>query len=147
VQSFLVHTREPLTLLRELGFRRTLSFVTLTGITFLNLMIGLPTWLGALAWGAWHKLRDGSTPAVWSGTASTRDAFLLIGSAIVLLLMAALLQAAGAVVARRWRLVPYSLLVPLYWILLGIAVWRSLWQLIFAPFGWEKTAHGRQVLR
>lgn len=143
VQSFLVHTRNPFRLLRELGFRRTLSFVTLTGITFLNLLIGLPTWLGALAWGAIHKLRAGGIfTTMHNAPEATRDAALLIGSAIVLLLMAALLQAAGAIAARQWKLVPYGLLVPLYWILLGIAVWRSLWQLLFRPFGWEKTAHG-----
>ena len=57
---------------------------------------------------------------------------------IVLLLMAALLQAARAIVARQWQLATYCLLVPLHWILLGIAVWRSLWQIVFQPFGWKK---------
>ncbi len=143
VQSFLVHTRNPFCLLQELRFRRTLSFVTLTGITFLNLLIGLPTWLGALAWGTIHKLRAGEILTHMNvAPEGTRDAALLIGSAIVLLLMAALLQAAGAIIARQWKLVPYGLLVPLYWVLLGIAVWRSFWQLVFQPFGWEKTTHG-----
>jgi cellulose synthase/poly-beta-1,6-N-acetylglucosamine synthase-like glycosyltransferase len=142
VQSFLVHTRQPRCLLRELGFRRALSFVTLTGITFLNLLIGLPTWLGALLWGALSNDR-GASSFLASGDGSTCDAGLLIGSAIVLLLMAALLQGAGAVVSRQWKLLPYSLLIPVYWVLLGIAVWRSMWQLIITPFGWEKTDHGK----
>jgi hypothetical protein len=34
------------------------------------------------------------------------------------------------------------LLLPLHWLLLSIAAWRALYQLIFNPFHWEKTAHG-----
>jgi len=141
IQSFLVHFRNPIQLYRELSFRRTLSFVALTGITWLNLLIGLPTWIGALMWGGiyqFHKstFSDGVIPN------TPLEMLLLIGSAIVLLLMAALLQVAGAVAMRQWKLLPYGLLAPFYWILLGIAVWRSLWQLCISPFGWEKTMHG-----
>jgi cellulose synthase/poly-beta-1,6-N-acetylglucosamine synthase-like glycosyltransferase len=144
VQSFLVHTRHPGTLLRELGLRRTIAFSTLTGITFLNLLIGLPTWLGATLWSATHSLRGGESIATVVPFSNARDAFLLTSSAIVLLALAVLLQMAGAIIARQWRLIPYGLLTPLYWILLSIAVWRSVWQLVLLPFGWEKTTHGSE---
>jgi hypothetical protein len=42
---------------------------------------------------------------------------------------------------RRWRLVPYALLMPFYWVLLGVAAWNGMWQLLVAPFSWEKTPH------
>lgn len=35
-----------------------------------------------------------------------------------------------------------ALISPLYWILLAIAAWKGIWQLIFKPHYWEKTVHG-----
>jgi hypothetical protein len=34
------------------------------------------------------------------------------------------------------------LLIPIYWVLLSIAVWRALIQLVHDPYRWEKTMHG-----
>src|SRR5665213_727767 len=34
------------------------------------------------------------------------------------------------------------LLTPLHWLLLSLAAWRALYQLIAAPYVWEKTEHG-----
>jgi hypothetical protein len=35
-----------------------------------------------------------------------------------------------------------ALLIPVYWIMMSIAAYKALWQLIAAPQFWEKTAHG-----
>ena len=35
-----------------------------------------------------------------------------------------------------------ALTVPAYWILMSIAAYKGLWQLIHNPFFWEKTHHG-----
>ena len=44
---------------------------------------------------------------------------------------------------RRWlALVPYSLTVMWYWVLMSVAAWKGFWQLITKPFYWEKTQHG-----
>jgi hypothetical protein len=32
--------------------------------------------------------------------------------------------------------------IPFYWLLLSVAAWRALFQLVFAPHRWEKTEHG-----
>jgi hypothetical protein len=40
--------------------------------------------------------------------------------------------------ATAWVL----LLTPLHWLLLSLAAWRALYQLIVAPYRWEKTEHG-----
>lgn len=36
----------------------------------------------------------------------------------------------------------YLLTLPLYWVLISIAGWRALYQLLFNPHFWEKTTHG-----
>ena len=44
---------------------------------------------------------------------------------------------------RNWlSLVPYSVTVFWYWVLMSIAAWKGAWQLITKPFYWEKTEHG-----
>jgi|GEM_PF-3568591 cellulose synthase/poly-beta-1,6-N-acetylglucosamine synthase-like glycosyltransferase len=35
-----------------------------------------------------------------------------------------------------------ALISPLYWVLISLAAWKGLWQLIFKPHYWEKTVHG-----
>jgi hypothetical protein len=40
--------------------------------------------------------------------------------------------------ANAWVL----LLTPVHWLLLSLAAWRALHQLIAAPYAWEKTEHG-----
>jgi hypothetical protein len=37
---------------------------------------------------------------------------------------------------------PTLVLVPVHWLLLSLAAWRALYQLIRDPHGWEKTEHG-----
>ena len=48
-----------------------------------------------------------------------------------------------APIRRGWLdLIPYSLTAFGYWVLISIAAYRALWQLIRSPFYWEKTQHG-----
>jgi cellulose synthase/poly-beta-1,6-N-acetylglucosamine synthase-like glycosyltransferase len=35
-----------------------------------------------------------------------------------------------------------ALLSPLYWVLISIAAWKGVWQLLVKPHYWEKTVHG-----
>jgi hypothetical protein len=34
------------------------------------------------------------------------------------------------------------LLIPVHWLLLSLAAWRALYQLVRDPYRWEKTEHG-----
>jgi hypothetical protein len=44
---------------------------------------------------------------------------------------------------RGWlELTPYGLTVFWYWVLMSVAAFKGLWQLIVNPFYWEKTQHG-----
>jgi hypothetical protein len=48
---------------------------------------------------------------------------------------------------RRWELVPHTLMMPIYWVLISAAAYRAIWQLSSAPFLWEKTAHRARTRR
>jgi glycosyltransferase XagB len=48
-----------------------------------------------------------------------------------------------APIRRGWLgLIPYSLTAFGYWVLMSVAAYKALWQLISRPFYWEKTQHG-----
>src|SRR6185436_10462637 len=57
--------------------------------------------------------------------------------------------ALGTVAAARrgrLRLAAHALMMPVYWLGISYAAYRALWQLIWAPFYWEKTEHaGRRT--
>jgi hypothetical protein len=49
---------------------------------------------------------------------------------------------AAATMKRGWyRLAAYSVFMPFYWVLISLAAYRAMAQLVTAPYFWEKTAH------
>lgn len=40
-----------------------------------------------------------------------------------------------------WKVV---LFIPVYWLMISLAAWRSVWQLWLRPHHWEKTTHRRK---
>jgi cellulose synthase/poly-beta-1,6-N-acetylglucosamine synthase-like glycosyltransferase len=135
MQTSLVHARRPLSLIREIGFRRFASFALLiagTPITFLGVIplyvltavtIFVPTeWLSPFfpVWLLWITLVN----------------FIIGNSAMVYLSMM------GPYKRGTFDLILWSLLNPVYWILHSLASYKALWQLLFKPHYWEKTEHG-----
>ena len=53
-----------------------------------------------------------------------------------------LIYVIACVKLKKYRLTPLAMLMPAYWVLLSIASWRGLIQLIKKPFYWDKTSHG-----
>lgn len=51
----------------------------------------------------------------------------------------------------RWHQYPrrplYGICMILYWLLISVAAWRALWQLLVCPHRWEKTMHGTAKCR
>ncbi len=135
MQTTLVHARQPLALVRQIGLRRFLSFVLLiagTPATFLGvipfyvitaLTIVLP--IDALVtlfpvWLLWLTLLN-----------------FVVGNVIMIYL-----SMMGPYKRGTFHLVLWALLNPLYWLLHSIAAYKGLWQLITKPHYWEKTDHG-----
>jgi hypothetical protein len=53
------------------------------------------------------------------------------------------LTVAGLMRARKAALIPYQLLLPIYWLLHAIATVRAAYELLTRPYFWAKTPHGR----
>jgi glycosyltransferase XagB len=139
MQTSLVHLRHPVELFRTVGLRQTMGFGLLIGGTPLSFLFTPPLYLLLLVSLIW----DPETIAeympgwvLWAGLVN-----LLVGN--VLMIYVTMM---GAFRRRRYRLVPWALLNPLYWLLHALAAYKGLWQLIFKPHYWEKTDHGLSTL-
>jgi cellulose synthase/poly-beta-1,6-N-acetylglucosamine synthase-like glycosyltransferase len=135
MQTLLVHTRRPLHMIRTTGLLGFLGFVFFIGGTVLSALFNPLFWLLYI---------------VWLGLASSGfDA--VFPQFLLLIALANLLAGNGAFMflsmiaplRRGWlSLIPYSLTAFGYWVLISIAAYKGLWQLIHNPFYWEKTRHG-----
>lgn len=135
IQTFLVHTRRPVQLMRRVGPLGTIGFISFIGGTMLSGLINPVFWAISIIWLVTRQFGFEALipPAlVWISLSS-----LIIGNGLLIH------QLMLAPVARRqFRLVPYALTVVWYWVLMSIAAWKGLAQLVTNPFYWEKTQHG-----
>jgi cellulose synthase/poly-beta-1,6-N-acetylglucosamine synthase-like glycosyltransferase len=135
MQTLLVHTRHPLRFMRTIGPLGFLGFVFFIGGTVLSGLLSPVFWLLYMAW----------VIAAISGLEAVFPEPLLFLSLFNLLAGngALMFLSMMAPIRRGWlNLIPYSLTAFAYWVILSIAAYRGLWQLLRNPFYWEKTHHG-----
>lgn len=155
MQTWLVHMRNPFRLYRELGLKGFLGFQAMLFGTFFLPLANPVLWIMMIIWFA--------TKAAWisqlfPGPMYYAALLLLVGgnSFFIYSAVVGMYWTVNDVIthqdARSTRAEPlsYEVLksaagIPLYWILLSLASYRALWQLIFKPNHWEKTAHGHSA--
>jgi cellulose synthase/poly-beta-1,6-N-acetylglucosamine synthase-like glycosyltransferase len=135
MQTWLVHMRNPVRTARELGPTGFWTLQALTaGIFFSALfhpfLIALTVWL---------LVEDPFQVSVM--TALNLEVFVL-GYGVAMLAGAKALRQRGL---KGWWFTIATM--PLYWLLMSVAAWMALWQLVFAPFKWNKTEHGLSKLQ
>ena len=145
MQTFAVHLRQPMRLTRELGVCKTIGLQILLGGLLLSALVH--PWFYIFL--ACEALGFSMLPTAMEGSkglyvnAITRWFFLLglINLAVGYIVAIAI---GSAAVSRRGRkeLILSSLMMPLYWLLISLAAYRALWQLVTTPHSWEKTEHG-----
>jgi glycosyltransferase XagB len=135
MQTVLVHTRRPLYLIRAAGLMGFLGFVFFIGGTVIAGLFNPIFWVLYLAW--LITSASGFDPVFPQVLLFISLFNLLAGNgAFTYLSMLAPIE-------RGWlNLIPYSLTVFGYWVLISIAAYKGLWQLLHNPFFWEKTQHG-----
>ncbi len=135
MQTFLVHLRHPVALVRTTGLRETLAFALLIGGTPLTFLLAPPLFALFIASLLFPGAGVASLFPSWVLEVSLFN--LLIGNGLMVYL-----SMMGAFKRRRYSLVPWALLNPVYWTLHSIAAYKAVWQLIRKPHHWEKTEHG-----
>jgi cellulose synthase/poly-beta-1,6-N-acetylglucosamine synthase-like glycosyltransferase len=132
MQTWLVHMRHPWRLYRQLGLWPFLTVQLIVGGNVLASLIHpiMLAWL-AVSVAIGLPLWNSYAAVAWFGTA-------LAGGYITSMALGAAGLLRRGLIAHAWVLV----LVPVHWLLLSLAVWRALYQLMRDPYRWEKTEHG-----
>jgi cellulose synthase/poly-beta-1,6-N-acetylglucosamine synthase-like glycosyltransferase len=135
IQTFIVHNRHPMALLKDLGLFRFLIFefyvggLISSGPAHLAFLVMTALYLAGVVWapplfaGAWGGLFI--TVFILGYASSLATSFL------------------GLARFGRLRLGWAQLLLPFYWALNSVAALRALVQLVAQPFVWEKTRHAQ----
>ena len=135
MQTFLVHTRRPLHLLRTTGPLGFFGFVFFIGGTVLSGLFNPVFWL---LYVVWLIAATSGFDAVFPEPLLFLSLFNLLAGNGALIFLNML-----APIRRGWLdLIPYSLTALAYWAMISIAAYKGLWQLLRNPFYWEKTRHG-----
>jgi glycosyltransferase XagB len=135
LETFVVHTRRPFLLYRQLGLKPMLRFVNLTaGMPIAN-MLNVGFWSLLLIW---YAGRPTFMNALFPGPVYYLCVVLFtVGNSVAILL--------GIISARstnKPHLLFAALLVPGYWFLQAVAAVKSVSQLLYNHSYWEKTVHG-----
>ena len=135
LQTFLVHSRNPVQLKRQVGWFGLLRFASIT--------LGPPviSLLNALFWSMFIMWEFGEPNFI----RQIFPAYVFYPAIASLVFGNSAIIYCGLVAARVDRkpyLLVATLTIPIYWIMMSIAAGKAFLQLVFQPSYWEKTAHG-----
>ena len=135
LQTFIVHTRAPRTLIREVGWKGTLHFCLFVGGTPIVAILNPVFWLMVVLWFVGHPQFIKAlfpAPVYYVGILTWAFGnFLLVYLTVI-----------SCQLVRRSELLWAALLVPVYWVMMSMAAVKAVWQLVIQPTHWEKTVHG-----
>lgn len=135
MQTFLVHTRHPVALYRQVGLKSSLLFLATIGGLIFTVLIS-PIFWALLAW--WLLAQPGWIPLLFPGPVY----YLALVSLLLGNFLFVFLGLLGAMSRGDDDITPYSLLVPIYWAMMSAAGYLAAYELIVRPFYWQKTEHG-----
>jgi cellulose synthase/poly-beta-1,6-N-acetylglucosamine synthase-like glycosyltransferase len=137
LQTWLVHTRHPVRLWRQLGTKRTLAFHLTMGLSTLTTLANPFFWgltLLYLCTGTRYVQAFFPPVSLYCGAAA-----MVIGNFLMVYCMMA-----GCLERGLFPAVRAMLSIPLYWALMSVAAYKALWQLARPDrrHFWELTEHG-----
>lgn len=135
LQTWLVHTRHPMQLWRELGLRGFIGFNLFVAGTPLLSLINPVFWTLTALWFLIH-------PPVVIALFPAWLYYLSLGVMVAGNFSLFYTWLISARIAGSRNLVFAALFVPVYWSLMSLAAVKAAVQLVVAPSFWEKTVHG-----
>lgn len=134
-KTWTVHMRTPRRLMRDLGLAGFLTFQLIVGGNVLAALV-YPIFLAGMLYELIAEAPR--TAEVIAGPLSGLHATTLVAGFLVAAWTGWLGLVRRRLASTAWVL----LLIPVYWLLLSLAAWRALYQLLRDPYRWEKTEHG-----
>jgi cellulose synthase/poly-beta-1,6-N-acetylglucosamine synthase-like glycosyltransferase len=135
MQTWLVHMRHPIKLIREIGLYPFFSFNMVVGGTFFGFLMNPIYWFITAIWFTtqWTLIQEVfPRPIFYLGCLA-----LYVGNFAFMYT-----NVAGCMRRQYYDMVKYALISPLYWALMSVGAWKGFIQLLYKPSYWEKTKHG-----
>lgn len=139
MQTYLVHMRHPIQVLRQGRLRKFLSLQIIVGTWTAVLLLNPFMWLLSLLYmilrpvSLYHQLFP--TPIFYLGTFC-----FVFGNFFYMYL-----HMIGCLRRKQYSLIKWVVLIPIYWALMSVSAFIALYQLIVKPHYWEKTQHGHHL--
>ncbi|HBE77367.1 MAG TPA: glycosyl transferase [Firmicutes bacterium] len=147
MQTWLVHMRHPVKLYREIGRNGFLGIQAVILGSVLLPIINPWLWFLLIWWYATHA--GWIAELFWGPIYFMALALLVIGNfyfvysnMVGMDWMIETTEKTKQKMPFSYNLIKYSLLSPIYWMLMSVAGYKALGQLFTDPFRWEKTQHG-----
>jgi glycosyltransferase XagB len=137
LQTWLVHNRNPLLLLKEVGPFGFCAVQCMTLGIFLSSLVH-PVFLLITAW-------NFLPPQFFTKIGEPNGPIMAYASFMLLLagyFSGILLSARGLRRAQHFGWFRTLIGIPAYWLLMSVAAWLALWDFCVAPHHWHKTRHG-----
>ena len=135
IQTWLVHMRHPIKLIKDIGFPAFFSFQMVVGGNIFTVILNPLYWIITAVW---FLFRFDFISSLFPGVIYYLGAFSLFFGNFAF----TYINVAGAMGRKYYDMVWAALISPIYWGLMSIGGWRGFLQLLTKPHYWEKTVHG-----
>ncbi len=136
IQTYLVHMRLPRATIRDLGWFRFLGLQVIMGGIILSALVHPWFYIAAVA-----ELTFGPILKMHPGPLSDFVKVFSITNLVLGYVTGVALGCVAVAGRRRLRLAASAWMMPAYWLLISLAAYRALFQLVSTPYSWEKTPH------
>jgi len=135
MQTYLVHMRSPVKLYKSIGHVGFWGFQFFIGGAVLSTLLAPILYVMYIFW----LVTDTHAYDVFFPSLVLYISLinLLLGNGYLIYL-----SMLGAFKRHLYSLIPFGLTMPIYWLMMSVAAYKALWQLVHNPFYWEKTLHG-----
>lgn len=141
IQTYLVHMRRPHEFITGWNNPHILTFQLIVGGKVLSMWINPFLWILTITYFAFRPFVGAFIESLYL----TPIFYLAIFSLVFGNFLYFYYYMIGAAKREQWDLVKYAFLVPIYWLMMSVASWKALYQIMFKPHYWEKTTHGLHI--
>jgi cellulose synthase/poly-beta-1,6-N-acetylglucosamine synthase-like glycosyltransferase len=142
MQTYLTHMRDPRRYAREGRLSELFWLQVIVGGRTLTQLVNPLLWLMTLAYVVFHQALTAPYHLLFPAPLFYPAVFCLVFGNLFYIYMYVI----GCLNREQYTLTFWALLVPVYWLLMSVAAYIALYQLLTRPHYWEKTRHGLSLL-
>ncbi len=138
IQTYIVHMRNPSDFITTWKNPHILTFQVILGTKVLSMLINPIMWIITVSYFVFRNQIGPTIEGFYPAPLLYPAVFTLVFGNFVQIVYYML----GCYKRRYYDLCKYAFIVPLYWLAISIAAWKSVYETIVRPHHWAKTKHG-----